>query len=132
MDAQIGRVLRELKRLGLEQNTVISMYSDHGFHVGEHNLWGKLTNYEIGTRVPLLFVTPDQAKRGQVVRQAVELLDLYPTLATLCGLKPPANLEGTNLAEYLHGRAPAKNFALSQFPRPVSYNFKNRPPQRMG
>ena len=132
MDAQIGRVLRELKRLGLEQNTVISMYSDHGFHVGEHNLWGKLTNYEIGTRVPLLFVTPDQAKRGQVVRQAVELLDLYPTLATLCGLKPPDNLEGTNLAEYLHGRAPAKNFALSQFPRPVSYNFKNRPPQRMG
>ena len=82
--------------------------------------------------MPLLFVTPDQAKRGQGVRQAVELLDLYPTLATLCGLKPPDNLEGTNLAEYLHGRAPAKNFALSQFPRPVSYNFKNRPPQRMG
>ncbi|MGB0587365.1 MAG: sulfatase [Limisphaerales bacterium] len=132
MDAQIGRVLRELKRLGLEQNTVISMYSDHGFHVGEHNLWGKLTNYEIGTRVPLLIVSPDQPKRGQVVRQAVELLDLYPTLTTLCGLKPPANLEGTDLAGYLHGRAPAKNFALSQFPRPVAYNFKTRPPQRMG
>ena len=131
-DAQVGRVVGELKRLGLDRNTVISLYSDHGFHVGEHNLWGKLTNYEIGTRVPLLFVTPDQPTRGQVVRQAVELLDLYPTLTTLCGLKPPANLEGTCLAGHLSGRAPAKNFALSQFPRPVAYNFKTRPPQRMG
>jgi len=132
MDAQVGRVVDELKRLGLDQNTVISLYSDHGFHVGEHNLWGKLTNYDIGTRVPLLFVAPGQKARGRVIRQAVELLDIYPTLATLCGLDPPAQVEGVSLARHLDQPGPTKNFALSQFPRPVAYNFRQANPQAMG
>ena len=132
MDAQVGRVVDELKRLGLDQNTVISLYSDHGFHVGEHNLWGKLTNYDIGTRVPLLFVAPQQKARGRVIRQAVELLDIYPTLTDLCGLKQPGQLEGTSLARQLDRPGPTKNFALSQFPRPVAYNFQKTNPKSMG
>ena len=132
MDAQVGRVVDELKRLGLDQNTVISLYSDHGFHVGEHNLWGKLTNYDIGTRVPLLFVAPQQKARGRVIRQAVELLDIYPTLTDLCGLKQPGQLEGTSLARQLDRPGPTKNFALSQFPRPVAYNCQKTNPKSMG
>lgn len=132
MDAQVGRVVAELKRLGLDRNTVISLYSDHGFHVGEQNLWGKLTNYDTGTRVPLLFVAPQQKARGRVVRQAVELLDLYPTLTDLCGLPKPRGLAGRNLARQLDQPGPTKNFALSQFPRPVAYNFKSTPPKSMG
>lgn len=132
MDAQVGRVLAELKRLGLDRNTVISLYSDHGFHVGEQNLWGKLTNYDTGTRVPLLFVAPQQKARGRVIRQAVELLDIYPTLTDLCGLKQPNQLEGTSLARHLDWPGPTKNFALSQFPRPVAYNFQKTDPKSMG
>lgn len=132
MDAQVGRVVAELKRLGLGQNTVISLYSDHGFHVGEQNLWGKLTNYDTGTRVPLLFVAPNQKARGRVIRQAVELLDIYPTLTDLCNLPKPGQLAGKSLARQLDQPGPTKNFALSQFPRPVAYNFKSAPPRAMG
>ena len=132
MDAQVGRVIAELKRLGLDRNTVISLYSDHGFHIGEHNLWGKLTNYDLGTRVPLLFVAPQQKARGRVIQQAVELLDMYPTLTELCGLPKPQRLAGHSLARQLDQPGPTKNFALSQFPRPVAYNFKSGPPKSMG
>ena len=131
-DAQVGRVVGELKRLGLDRNTVISLYSDHGFHIGEQNLWGKLTNYDLGTRVPLLFVAPQQKTRGRVIRQAVELLDIYPTLTELCGLLKPDGLAGQSLARQLDHPEPTKNFALSQFPRPVDYNFKSAPPKSMG
>ena len=132
MDAQVGRVIAELKRLGLDRSTVISLYSDHGFHIGEQNLWGKLTNYDIGTRVPLLFVAPQQKARGRVIRQAVELLDMYPTLTELCGLPKPRGIAGQSLARQLDQPGPTKNFALSQFPRPVAYNFKSAPPKSMG
>ncbi|MDP7048943.1 MAG: sulfatase [Verrucomicrobiota bacterium] len=132
-DAQLGRVLDELKRLGLEQTTVISLYSDHGFHVGEHNLWGKLTNYDVGTRVPLLFVAPSRNTKGRVVRQAVELLDLYPTLADLCSLKKPTGLEGKSLLpQFDNNQVESTHFALSQFPRPVSYDFSRGNPKNMG
>jgi len=133
MDAQLGRVVAELKRLGLADNTIISLYGDHGFHIGEHNLWGKLTNYDIATRAPLLVVSRFQQAPGKVVRQAVEFVDIYPTLAALCGLKPPAGLEGTSLAALLDNpHAACKNFAISQFPRPVSYNFTRKTPRNMG
>ena len=132
MDAQLGRVLGELRQLGLNENTVISLYSDHGFHLGEHNLWGKLTNYDTGTKVPLLFVSPSQKAKGKVIRQAVELLDIYPTLTDLCRLKKPEGLEGVSLAPLLDNSGPVKNFAFSQFPRPVSYNFTEISPQKMG
>ena len=133
VDAQIGRVLAELKRLGLDKNTVISLYGDHGFHIGEHNLWGKLTNYDFATNAPMLLAAPFQKDKGRVVRQAVEFLDVYPTLVDLCGLEKPAALEGTSLAAVLDNhKAVVKNFAVSQFARPVSYDFTRRRPKNMG
>ncbi len=133
VDAQIGRVLAELKRLGLDENTVISLYGDHGFHIGEHNLWGKLTNYDFGTHAPLLFASPFQKDKGGVVRRAVEFLDIYPTVADLCSLPKPAALEGESLTSVLDNHdAALKNFAVSQFARPVSYNFTKKKPENMG
>ncbi|PHS04398.1 MAG: iduronate-2-sulfatase [Blastopirellula sp.] len=133
MDAQLGRVLSELKSLGLDSNTVISLYGDHGFHLGEHNLWGKLTNYDIGTKAPLLFASPFQKDQGATIHQAVEFIDIYPTLVELCGLKKKVSLEGTSLAAVLDDKnIHVKDFAISQFPRPVSYNFTKKLPQNMG
>jgi len=133
MDAQVGRVLQELERLGLAGNTVVSLYSDHGFHIGEHNLWGKLTNYDMGTRAPLLLASPFQKDKGGVIDEAVEFLDIYPTLADLCHIEKPSALEGKSLAPSLDNReAAVKNFAVSQFARPVSYNFTKKEPLNMG
>jgi iduronate 2-sulfatase len=133
MDAQLGRVLEGLKVYGFEQDTVIVLYSDHGFHLGEQQLWGKLTNYDIATNSPLLFVSPWQKRKGKVVNKAVEMIDIYPTVADLCGIKLSANLEGESLVKVLDDEHVAiKGFAISQFPRPVSYNFTKKLPNRMG
>lgn len=133
MDAQLGRVMDELNRLGLDKNTVISLYGDHGFHVGEQDMWGKLTNYDTGTRAPMFIAHPQQHDKGAAVDRAVEFLDLYPTLAEICGLQPPEHLEGESVADVLNDRnAKVKDFAISQFARPVSYNFTQRNPKNMG
>lgn len=133
VDAQIGRVLDELKRLGLQDKTVIALYGDHGFHIGEQDLWGKLTNYDTGTRAPMLIAHPRQKDEGATIDRTVEFLDIYPTLAKLCGMQPPETLEGESLAKLLDDRnAKVKDFAVSQFARPVSYNFTKSPPQNMG
>ena len=125
-DAQIGRVLSALREQGLEQNTVVVVWSDHGYHLGEHGLWSKTTNYEVDTRVPLIIAYPGQKHPGAVTSALVELIDLYPTLADLCGLPVPADLEGRSLRPWLEspGReGPAA--AFSQFPR--AWPYRNRP-----
>jgi iduronate 2-sulfatase len=100
MDAQVGRVLAELKRLGLEKNTIVVYWADHGWSLGEHGQWQKLNLFESATHVPLLFAGPG-VKRG-VCARAVEHLDIYPTLVELCGLKgAPERLHGKSLAPLL-------------------------------
>lgn len=119
LDAQVGRVLAELDRLGLAKNTVVVFWSDHGFHLGEHDLWGKTTNYELDTRVPLLVSAPGIARGGARASGLVELLDLYPTLAELCGLPVTPGLEGRSLLPQLRDpNLPGKNLAISQHPHP--------------
>ena len=133
MDAQLGKVINELETLGLAGNTVIVLYGDHGFHIGELDIWGKLTNYEVSTNAPMLIVSPKQKTKGSTVDKAVEFLDIYPTVADLCGLKKPKELEGTSLVKVLDDPfAEVKDFAISQIPRPVSYNFTKKPPVNMG
>ena len=91
LDAQVGRVLAELDRLQLAESTVIVFWSDHGFHLGEHTLWAKTSNFELDARVPLIIVPP-KSMPGRVPTRSdaiVELLDLYPTLSDLCGLPIP-------------------------------------------
>ncbi len=100
VDHQIGRVLDALDASGQADNTIVVLWSDHGWHLGEKGITGKNTLWERSTRVPLMFAGPEIAKGGKCTR-AVELLDIYPTLAELAGLPVPANLEGHTLTPLL-------------------------------
>lgn len=82
-------MLDELDRLGLRENTLIVLWGDHGYHLGENGLFTKMTNFENGTRVPLIVSRPGMKTTGQHTRALVELVDLYPTLAQLCDLPLP-------------------------------------------
>ena len=118
IDAQIGRVLDQLDRLGLAENTIVSLYGDHGYHLGEQGLWGKTTNFELDTRVPLIIRAPGMKAAGRSTTSLVELVDLYPTLADLSGLPVGGHLEGQSLAVLLdHPDKSVKQVALSQYPR---------------
>lgn len=97
MDAQVGRVIEALDKNGLRDNTIIVFFGDHGYHLGEKGKWSKAYSlYELGLRVPFIIAVPNQ-KAGASMR-VVELLDMYPTLAELCGLPKPANQSGASIA----------------------------------
>ncbi len=100
-DAQIGKVLAQLDRLDLRKNTVIILWGDHGYQLGEHGTWNKRTNWEVAARVPLIISIPGQQHTGEQTAALVELLDMYPTLAQLCGLMPPTGLEGRSFVPLL-------------------------------
>jgi iduronate 2-sulfatase len=114
VDAQVGIVLDALKTEGLEKNTIVIFWSDNGYHLGEHGEWGKVTDYEESTRVPLIIRDPSAPRRGAVVKQPVESLDLFPTLCDLLGLPAPKHLEGESLRPLLRGEpGRAKDYAVS-------------------
>jgi arylsulfatase A-like enzyme len=118
MDAQVGRVVDALDRLGLAENTIIVFTSDHGYHMGEHGLWQKMSLFEGSARVPLMIVAPGITKPGTVVTEPVSQLDLYPTLAELAGVKAPKNLQGQSLVALLKDpAAKGRGWALTQVSR---------------
>jgi len=118
LDAQVGRVLAELKSLGLRKETIIVFWSDHGLHLGEHGLTRKTTVFELDAHVPLIVTTPKH-KAGQRTEALVELLDLFPTLAELCGLDVRDAVEGASLVPLLSDpNTKVKSNALTQTPRP--------------
>ena len=122
MDAQIGRLLDELKQLGMWDDTIVVLWGDHGWKLGEHNSWCKMTNFEIATRVPMILSAPGQRHAGAKTGALSEFVDLYPTLCELCGLPVPENLEGTSLVPVMND--PGRNWkaaAFSQYPRPGHY-----------
>ena len=130
VDEQIGIVLDELERLGLDERTIVVFWSDHGYHLGEHGLWCKTSNFELDARVPLVVSAPGMASAGQQTEALVELVDLYPTLVDLCGLPTPAGLEGVSLRPVLADPAArVKQAAFTQHPRPF---YGGRPPEAMG
>jgi iduronate 2-sulfatase len=102
VDSQIGRMLAALDRLGLRESTIVVFWSDHGYHTGEHGLWKKQSNFENSARVPLIIAAPSQQSKGAASPRTVELVDIYPTLAELCGLTPPADLAGQSLLPLLN------------------------------
>ena len=118
-DAQIGKVLHTLDLLGLRNKTVVVVWGDHGWQLGEHGLWCKHTNFEEATHAPLIFSAPDQKHRGAKTKALAEFVDIYPTLCELAGLPVPEGLEGTSLAPLIgNPDRPGKKAAFSQYPRP--------------
>jgi arylsulfatase A-like enzyme len=106
IDSQVGRIIKALDDSGLKENTIIVLWSDHGYHLGEKEITGKNTLWDRSTRVPLLFAGPG-VKAQSVCKRPAELLDVYPTLLELCGLPPKAELEGRSLMPQLrHPSAP--------------------------
>jgi uncharacterized sulfatase len=101
MDEQLGRVLDALERLGLRDNTLIVLWGDHGWHLGEKGMWGKGTLFDVSAKAPLIVVDPHRKTAGQACQRTVEFVDIYPTLVELCGLKMPPGLEGKSLAALL-------------------------------
>lgn len=101
VDQQIGRVLAGLDELGLWDNTIVVLWSDHGWMLGEHGQWEKRVLFEESLRVPLVIHAPSAQGNGKASERMVELVDLYPTLTELCGLSTPENLEGKSLAPLL-------------------------------
>ena len=130
VDALIGKLLAELEKEGLRENTIIMLWSDHGWHLGDMGVWGKATNYEIATRVPMLIWTPDMpdAVRGQTTDALVELVDMYPTLAELAGLDLPKHLEGQSFVPLLENpKKEWKQAAFSQYPAPALREWAANP-----
>jgi len=117
-DAQVGRVLDELERLGLADDTIIVLWGDHGWKLGEYSAWCKHTNFELDTHAPLILSVPGQKNAGKKTPALVEFVDIYPTLCEAAGLPLPSHLEGTSMMPLLDApQRPWKSAAFSQYPR---------------
>lgn len=126
MDAQVGMLLDALDRLDLSKNTIVILWGDHGWKLGEHDAWCKHSNVENDTKVPLILSVP--GRKGGVHSDAlVEVVDIYPTLTELAGLALPEHLEGTSFVPLLEnpGR-PWKSAAFSQYPRNKMMGYSMR------
>ena len=110
-----------LDRLGLADNTIVVFWSDHGYHLGEHNgIWQKRTLFEQGARAPLIIKAPGAKGNGQPCRRIVEFVDVYPTLTDLAGLSTPKEVEGRSLQSLLQNPiAPWDGYAITQVLRPA-------------
>lgn len=119
IDAQLGKLLDALESEGLTENTVIVLWGDHGYHLGDHTLWNKHSNFEQATRIPLMFAGPG-IEKGTVTNHPVELVDAFPTLFELCGVASASQMEGQSLVPLMDGddnTTFSRTFALSQFHR---------------
>lgn len=117
-DAQVGKLMAELERLDLRKDTIVILWGDHGWKLGEYSMWCKHTNFELDTHVPMIISDPDMPK-GTRVHGLTEFVDIYPTLSELCGLSVAKDLEGTSMVPLLGDPKKSwKRAAFSQYPRP--------------
>jgi len=120
MDAQVGKVLKALADHKLADRTLVVFVSDHGYHIGEHSLWAKTSCFERDAHVPLIVAAPGLKATGKATSSLIELIDLFPTVTQLAGLKSPAGLDGKSFAAVLADTAKAhKAAAFTQHPRPA-------------
>ncbi len=118
MDAQLGRVIDALDAAGLAKNTIIVLWGDHGWHLGDHGMWCKHTNYEQATRIPIILIAPGVSKAGTKTASQIETVDIYPTLCELAGLTPPKNLDGKSFVSVLKDPTTAtRDHAIHVYPR---------------
>lgn len=118
-DAQVGILLNTLDSLGILKNTVIVLWGDHGWHLGDHDLWEKHTNFEQATRAPLIFAAPN-FKPGRTT-SLTEHVDIFPTVCQLAGVPIPSQLEGKSLVPLMkNNTATVKEFSVSQYPRKLN------------
>lgn len=128
VDAQIGKMVAALEEAGIRDNTIIVVWGDHGWHLGDMGVWGKATNYEIATRVPLMIWTPDMKKRGKSTDALVELVDIFPTLCELADVPLPKHLEGHSFVPLLEKPDQSwKTAAFSQYPNPALREWAANP-----
>lgn len=128
VDSQVGKMIDAVDEAGVRDNTIIVVWGDHGWHLGDMGVWGKATNYELGTRVPLMIWTPDMAVRGETTEALVELVDIYPTLCELAHLALPDHLEGHSFVPLLDDpKRPWKTAAFSQYPNPALREWAANP-----
>ncbi len=134
MDAQIGKVLDALDRSGVAERTIFVFVGDHGYHLGEHTLWGKTSTFELDARVPLMIAMPGGRHAGKRTLAFAELIDLFPTLVDLCGLPKAPGLDGLSLKPVLaNPAATVKPAAFTQHPRPAYYDREaDKQPKAMG
>jgi len=133
VDAQIGRLLDALEEQGLKENTIIVLWGDHGWKLGEHNSWCKQSNYEIDTRSPMIISGAGVKFKGQKSNALTEFVDVYPTLCELAGLNLPENLEGSSLVPLLDDtEIEWKDAAYSQFMRHAHHFSKDPNDSKMG
>ena len=131
VDALVGRLLAELELLKLNSNTIVMLYGDHGFHLGEQGLWTKANNYELSTRVPLIVAAPGHSFGNSDA--FVELVDLFPTVCELAGLEVPNGLEGHSFLPLFNDpKQRWKTAAFSQYPRSLKGHRHSRHGDVMG
>ena len=116
VDAQVGKLLAELDRLGIRNNTIVALVGDHGFHLGEQGIWAKHSLFELSSHTPLIVSAPGQSTAGESTDALVELIDIYPSLVELAGLDPSPRLDGESFAPLMDDPdIPFKDAALSQY-----------------
>ena len=126
IDFQIGKIVNKLKKEGLMDNTIIVVWGDHGFHLGDHRLWNKHSNFEQATRSPLIIYNP-KTQMAQKILSPTEFVDVFPTLTDMAQIAPAANVDGTSLLPLMMGQQQSvKDFAVSQYPRnqKMGYSFR--------
>ena len=115
-DAQVGNLMKQVDELGIRDNTIVVLWGDHGYKLGDYNNWGKWTNMNIDTNVPFIFNIPN-GEKGLVSKSPVEAIDIYPTLAELCGLEIPSHVDGQSIVPLLNEPALRMNrIVYTQWP----------------
>jgi len=128
VDAQLGLMVDALEEAGVRDNTIIVVWGDHGWHLGDMGVWGKATNYEIATRVPLMIYSPKMKSHGEKTNALVELVDIYPTLCELADIPLPDHLEGKSFVPLLEDPHQTwKTAAYSQYPNPALREWAANP-----